>query len=161
MKDNQVYVFDNHVVYLRDSMMTVIRRADSRRTETPNAVMTTLASPTQGGAAGQAVWRVDMSPGQTGPLHAWDAEQVWTVLAGAAAVELDGEEIEVGQGDTVIMPADAPRRVTADPVGGLAAIVVAPAGARAYPMDAGVSAAIIARGCAVPDGDKLAPAWAM
>ena len=42
--------------------MPVIRHADSRRTETPTAVMTTLASPSQGGA-GQAVWRVDMRPG--------------------------------------------------------------------------------------------------
>ena len=122
--------------------------------------MTTLASPTQGGT-GLAVWRVDMSAGQTGPLHAWDTAQVWTVLEGGATVELDGEELALSPGDTVIMPPDAPRRVTADPAAGLAAIVVAPAGARAYPMDAGMSADIIARGCAVPDGDKLAPAWAI
>jgi quercetin dioxygenase-like cupin family protein len=158
MKDNQVYFFDNHVVYLREPAMTVIRSADSRRTETPNALMTTLASPTQGGT-GQAVWRVDMSAGQTGPLHAWDTEQVWTVLEGGASVELDGEELVVSAGDTVIMPADSPRRVTADAAAGFAAMVVVPAGARAYPIDAGMSADIIARGCAVPDGDKLAPAW--
>jgi quercetin dioxygenase-like cupin family protein len=161
MKDNQVYRFDNHVVYLMGSpAMTVIRRAESRRTETPNAVMTTLASPSLGGA-GHAVWRVDMSPGQTGPLHAWDTEQVWTVLEGAAAVDLDGETLAVGPGDTLIMPADAPRRVTADPSAGLAALVVAPAGARAYTPDSEVSAAAVARGCAVPDGEKLAPAWAV
>jgi quercetin dioxygenase-like cupin family protein len=140
--------------------MTVIRRAESRRTETPNAVMTTLASPSLGGA-GHAVWRVDMNPGQTGPLHAWDAEQVWTVLAGGAAVELGGEMLAVGPGDTLIMPANAPRRVSADRAAGLAALVVAPAGARAYTPDSEVAAAAIARGCAVPDGEKLAPAWAV
>ena len=63
----------------------------------------------------QAVWRVDMRPGQTGPLHAIDTEQVWTVLAGGATVELDGEVVTVEPGDTVVMPADAPRRVTAVP----------------------------------------------
>ena len=68
--------------------MPVIRHADSRRTETPNAVMTTLASPSQGGA-GQAVWRVDMRPGQAGPRHVIDTEQVWTVLAGCAAPQGD------------------------------------------------------------------------
>ena len=134
--------------------MPVIRRAETRRTETPNAVMTTLASPTQGGA-GQAVWRVDMRPGQAGPLHAIDTEQVWTVLDGGATVELDGQALAVGPGDTLILPADAPRRVSADPEAGLAAIAVAPAGTRAYTLDG----TRVAPGCAVPDGDKLVPAW--
>ena len=134
--------------------MPVIRRAETRRTETPNAVMTTLASPTQGGA-GQAVWRVDMRPGQAGPLHAIDTEQVWTVLDGGATVELDGQALTVGPGDTLILPADAPRRVSADPAAGFAAIAVAPAGTRAYTLDA----TSVAPGCAVPDGDKLVPAW--
>jgi len=134
--------------------MPVIRRAETRRIETPNAVMTTLASPTQGGA-GQAVWRVDMRPGQAGPLHAIDTEQVWTVLDGGATVELDGQALTVGPGDTLILPADAPRRVSADPEAGLAAIAVAPAGTRAYTLDG----TRVAPGCAVPDGDKLVPAW--
>ena len=134
--------------------MPVIRRAETRRTETPNAVMTTLASPAQGGA-GQAVWRVDMRPGQAGPLHAIDTEQVWTVLEGGAAVELDGQVLTVGPGDTLILPADAPRRVSADPAAGFAAIAVAPAGTRAYTLDG----TRVAPGCAVPDGDKLVPAW--
>jgi len=134
--------------------MPVIRRAEARRTETPNAVMTTLASPTQGGA-GQAVWRVDMRPGQAGPLHAIDTEQVWTVLHGGATVELDGTALTVGPGDTLILPADAPRRVNADPEAGFAAIAVAPAGTRAYTLDD----TRVAPGCAVPDGDKLVPAW--
>jgi quercetin dioxygenase-like cupin family protein len=134
--------------------MPVIRRAETRRTETPNAVMTTLASPTQGGA-GQAVWRVDMRPGQAGPLHAIDTEQVWTVLDGGATVELGGQALTVGPGDTLILPADAPRRVSADPAAGFAAIAVAPAGTRAYTLDG----TRVAPGCAVPDGDKLIPAW--
>jgi quercetin dioxygenase-like cupin family protein len=134
--------------------MPVIRRAETRRTDTPNAVMTTLASPTQGGA-GQAVWRVDMRPGQAGPLHAIDTEQVWTVLDGGAAVELDGQVLTVGPGDTLILPADAPRRVSADPAAGFSAIAVAPAGTRAYTLDG----TRVAPGCAVPDGDKLVPAW--
>jgi quercetin dioxygenase-like cupin family protein len=134
--------------------MPVIRHAESRRTQTPAAVMTTLASPTQGGA-GQAVWRVDMGPGQAGPLHAIDTEQVWTVLEGTATVELDGETISAGPGDTLILPADAPRQVRTGPAAGMAAIVVAPAGARAYPL----GGATVPAHCAVADGDKLVPAW--
>src|SRR5260370_17745984 len=96
------------------SGMPAIRHADSRRTETPNAVMTTLASPTQGGA-GHAVWRVDMRPGQAGPLHAIDTEQVWTVLDGGATVELDGQELTVSPGATLALPPDAPRPATPHP----------------------------------------------
>ena len=64
--------------------MTLIRNAESRRTETPNGVMTTAATPTQGGTEGIAVWRVKGTPGRTGPLHAFDTEQVWTFLDGDA-----------------------------------------------------------------------------
>lgn len=134
--------------------MPVVRHAEARRTETPNAVMTTLASPTQGGA-GQAVWRVDMRPGQAGPRHAIDTEQIWTVLDGGASVELDGQVVTVEPGDTLILPADAARRVSADPAAGFAAIVAAPAGARAYLVDTGQ----VPAGPAVPDAGKLVPAW--
>jgi quercetin dioxygenase-like cupin family protein len=134
--------------------MPVIRHAESRRTETPNAVMTTLASPSQGGA-GHAIWRVDMRPGQAGPLHAIDTEQVWTVLDGGAFVELDGELLTVAPGDTLILPADAPRRITADPQAGFAAIAAAPAGTRAYTLDG----TRVGAECAAPDGEKLIPAW--
>lgn len=57
--------------------MTVVRHAGARRSETLSAVMTTLASPTQGGAQ-MAVWRVEVQPGIQGPEHVIDAEQVWT-----------------------------------------------------------------------------------
>jgi quercetin dioxygenase-like cupin family protein len=110
--------------------MPVIRHADARRTATPNATMTTYASPTLGGAR-TALWQVEMAPGASGPPHAFDVEQLWTVLAGAATIELDGEQHAVGPGDTIVMPAGAPRRVHADPTAGLTAIVTAPAGALA------------------------------
>jgi quercetin dioxygenase-like cupin family protein len=132
----------------------VIRNAQRRRTETPNAVMTTFASPAQGGAT-IAVWRVDMNPGQAGPLHAIDAEQVWAVLEGGASVLLGTDTIEVGPGDTLVMPADVPRRVTADTGLGVVAIVAAPASMRAYTLDGYV----VGAHCATPVGDKLVPAW--
>jgi quercetin dioxygenase-like cupin family protein len=152
--------------------MRVIRSAETRRTETPNAVMTTLASPTQGGSA-QAVWRVEMRPGQAGPLHGIDAEQVWTVLDGGARFEVgagteagDGTEAgtgteaggrtaSLGRGDTIVLPADIARRVTADAQAGLVAIVAAPASMRAY----GVSGTPAGPHPAAADADKLVPAW--
>lgn len=121
--------------------MSVVRHAESRRTTTPNAVMTTHASPTQGGSA-IALWRVEMAPGAAGPHHTFDVEQVWTVLAGAVTVELDGDPVVVGSGDTVVIPAGVRRRVLADDEG-VITVVAAPAGARA----------------SVPGGEPVVPAW--
>jgi plastocyanin len=47
------------------------------------------------------MWRVDAAPGRTGPLHAFDTEQVWTFLEGAATIDLGGETLTVAPGDTV------------------------------------------------------------
>jgi quercetin dioxygenase-like cupin family protein len=112
----------------------VIRRAQTRRTETPHAVMTTLASPTLGGSV-NAMWRVEMTPGQAGPAHIFDVEQIWTVLSGAATVSLGGDELRLAAGDTVVLPPGAVRRVLADPDAGLTAIVCAAGGARASLSD--------------------------
>ena len=93
-------------------MLTVTRSADARRVETPNATMTTLASPGVGGAA-HALWRVEMAPGQAGPPHRSDVEQVLTVTAGRVRLSVDGEVRELLPGDTAVVPAGALRRVEA------------------------------------------------
>jgi quercetin dioxygenase-like cupin family protein len=129
--------------------MPVIRHADTRRTETPNAVMTTLASPTQG-AASQAMWRVDMRPGQSGPLHAIDREQIWTALDGTAVIAVADQTYTLEPGDTAVIPADTPRRVSTPPTTSFTAVVAAPADMRAYVLD---------QTQAAPDGEKLIPAW--
>ncbi|GLZ07674.1 hypothetical protein Acsp03_51400 [Actinomadura sp. NBRC 104412] len=139
--------------------MTLVRQADCRRTETPNGVMTTLASPTQGGAADLALWRVDMIPDRRGPRHAADTEQVWSCLDGAATIDLGGQELTVGPGDTVVMPADVPRQVTTGPDGGFSAVVTAPAGTQVYVL---AEPGEEQRPCDLaPKGDeRLVPLWA-
>jgi quercetin dioxygenase-like cupin family protein len=123
--------------------MTIIRQADARRTETPNAVMTTLASPSLGGAE-HSLWRVDMAPGQSGPAHRFDCQQVWTALRGRATIDLDGETVSLAEGDTVVLAADAPRRIHADGAVGFAAMVAGDPRGRAV----------------MPDGtDRGTPAW--
>src|ERR1700761_9015837 len=104
--------------------MTIVRHAESRRTETPNAAMTTLASPTLGGAR-SAIWRTEVKPGVQGPLHTFDAEQIWTFLDGKATIELDAETLTATPGDTAVLPAHTTRRLTAGP-DGYTAIVTAP-----------------------------------
>jgi quercetin dioxygenase-like cupin family protein len=134
--------------------MPVVRSTESRRTETPNGVMTTLASPSQGDSQ-LAVWRVDMVPGAAGPQHVFDTDQVWAVVGGKARIDLAGDTVAVAAGDTVIMPADAQRKITAHPDAGFTAIVCAPARTRIYrsgPDAAKPEAATL-------DGDKILPKW--
>lgn len=113
--------------------MTVIAATAARRSETPNAVMTTLASPTQGGAS-LALWRVEMAPGATGPEHLFDVEQVWTVLGGAATVTIEGADHPLAVGDTLILRGGQVRRILAGD-DGFQAVAVASAGARAFLTD--------------------------
>lgn len=94
-------------------MITTVRAGDSRRTETPNATMTTLASPTLGPTAGLSLWRVQMTADARGPRHVFDSEQLWTVLEGELSVAVDGETVELAPGDTIVLPAGAERQVTA------------------------------------------------
>ncbi|GGL28787.1 cupin domain-containing protein [Planomonospora parontospora] len=136
--------------------MSVIRAAEARRSTTPNAVMTTFASPTLGGA-GQALWRVDMAPGREGPLHAFETEQIWTLLEGGATVDLAGEKIDLVAGDTVVMPADLPRQVFADARDGFVAIVAALPGGRAY-NPGGVSPEDACE-LAPRDAERITPPW--
>lgn len=92
---------------------TVVRSPQRRRSETPNAVMTTLASPTQGPTEGLSAWQIAMEPGQQGPLHAFDREQIWYVLEGEADFRLDDNVVRLQTGDVAVLPADVERRVTA------------------------------------------------
>ncbi|TWD81170.1 cupin domain [Kribbella amoyensis] len=84
-----------------------------RVTETPNAVMTTYASPTQGSTE-LSLWKVEMKGGAQGPLHVVDSEQIWTALTGTASVELGDGTLHLTPGETAVFPADTPRRITAN-----------------------------------------------
>jgi quercetin dioxygenase-like cupin family protein len=113
-------------------MHHLVRRGDTRKTVTPNAAMTTLASPTLGAASGRSLWLVDMVAGATGPLHIFDTEQIWTLLEGSAAIDIDGIEYVLDAGDTVVIPAETQRQVHARTpcrmlvTGGAAAIASVP-----------------------------------
>jgi quercetin dioxygenase-like cupin family protein len=94
-------------------MITTVRARQRRRTETPNATMTTLASPTLGPTSGLSMWRVEMTAGAQGPRHVFDSEQVWTVLEGEATVAVEDQVAEVAAGDTIVLPARAERQISA------------------------------------------------
>jgi quercetin dioxygenase-like cupin family protein len=90
------------------------RHTHPRRHETPNATMTTLASPSLGPSAGLSVWVVEMQPGAAGPVHVFDSEQVWSVLEGGLAIELDGVSHVLAAGDALVVPGRATRQIRAE-----------------------------------------------
>jgi quercetin dioxygenase-like cupin family protein len=94
-------------------MISTVRAYNSRRTQTPNATMTTLASPTLGPTSGLSMWRVEMTAGAQGPRHVFDSEQLWTVLEGQVSVAVDDRTVELAAGDTIVLPAGAERRIAA------------------------------------------------
>jgi len=91
----------------------LVRAGGRRRSETPNGVMTTSASPTLGGTSGLSLWWVEMAAGASGPEHTFDVEQLWSVVEGSASVTVDGTALEVSAGDTLVLPAGVPRQVRA------------------------------------------------
>jgi quercetin dioxygenase-like cupin family protein len=94
-------------------MLTTVRREERRRTETPNATMTTLASPTLGATVGLSVWQVEMTAGARGPRHLFDSEQIWTLLEGELAIAGAGRSQTLRAGDTIVLPAGVQRQLTA------------------------------------------------
>jgi quercetin dioxygenase-like cupin family protein len=118
----------------KEIAMPLVTADDAVVHETPNAVMTTVAAPSLGSAR-LAAWEVRMRPGQRGPQHTTDQEQVWVVLDGAAHVVLDGEPLVAGAGDTAILPAGASRAIAAPD--GLRALVTTIGGAQVHTAEGG------------------------
>ncbi|KRF11284.1 hypothetical protein ASG90_16090 [Nocardioides sp. Soil797] len=123
----------------------LIHEADARVTETPNAVMTTLGSPTQGGTSDLSLWRVAMAAGQSGPRHSFDVEQVWYVASGSAAVVTDEGRVELAPGDTIVLPARGTRQISTD--AGVTFVVAGRASGLATPSTS------------EGDGEAVAPPW--
>ena len=126
--------------------MTVVRGKDNRSTSTPNALMTTLASPSLARTDELSMWKVAMRHGQQGPAHRFDVEQIWTVLIGSPTIEMAGETIHLAAGDTVSVPAEVVRRFAAP--------------------DGDVEFLVCGRGCGLATpvvdgeaGESVSPAW--
>lgn len=92
---------------------SLVRARQARRTQTPNALMTTLASPSQGPTSRLSMWQVQMRAGQQGPPHIFDTEQIWHLLQGEATVTAGTQQLVLAPGDTVVLPAGAERQVSA------------------------------------------------
>ena len=87
--------------------------------------MTTLASPTLGGAT-QSLWLVAMQPGASGPVHAFADEVIWAVTRGSLELHSAGSITTLDAGDTAVLPGGVLRQFIAGPEG-FEAVATAPA----------------------------------
>ncbi|HYJ13442.1 MAG TPA: cupin domain-containing protein [Thermomicrobiales bacterium] len=87
-----------------------IRATEVRKTVTPNAVMTTLASPTLSGTTHHCLWQVEFEPRASGPHHSMDSEQIWYLESGLVRCEIGEEEVLLGPGDVIRLAGGVVRR---------------------------------------------------
>jgi mannose-6-phosphate isomerase-like protein (cupin superfamily) len=87
--------------------MPVIAAATAPTHELPGTRFTSLATPSRG-TADLAVWRLEVAPGTAGAPHELTREEVFVVLEGRAQVQLGGEHLEAGAGDTILVPPGVP-----------------------------------------------------
>lgn len=96
--------------------MQIVRAASRRTTTTPNATMTTLASPTLGDAQ-SSIWLVEMPPDREGPEHAFAGEILWSITSGSGIVRVGGADQTLAMGDTAVLPAGEMRQFIAGAAG--------------------------------------------
>ena len=79
--------------------------------------MRTYVSPTTTIRSDLAVWRTEMGPRASGPLHSLDTDHVVVVVEGSLHVDIGDDDADAAPGDCVVLPANTPRRLTAGPRG--------------------------------------------
>jgi len=60
--------------------------------------------------SGVSFFLVDNDPGQGPPLHKHPYTETWVVLSGQAVITADGQHIEAGKGDIVVVGAETPHK---------------------------------------------------
>lgn len=96
---------------------------------------TSLATPTRGATA-TSVWRVEIPPRTPASPHSLTREEVFVVLAGRAAVRIDGRPGSAEVGDAIVVPAGVSFELTATGDEPLRALCLLPVGGQAQ-LDGG------------------------
>jgi len=124
--------------------MTLITQQSAPPFAAGGTTVTGYAAPSRGATA-VSLWRIELAPGFTSPLHRMDVEEVFLGLEGSAVVDVDGAPTTVAAGDCLIVPAGTPFALTAGPNQPFRAVACMPAGGRATLL---------------PDGATFVPPWA-
>jgi quercetin dioxygenase-like cupin family protein len=113
--------------------------------EAGGTTITGYAAPSRG-ATEVSLWRIELAPTTSSPLHQMDVEEVFLCLDGRAVATVDDIETTVDAGDCLILPARTPFILTAGPDEPFRAVACMTAGGRATML---------------PDGSSFVPAWAV
>ena len=124
--------------------MELISRQSAPAYAAGGTTVTGYAAPSRGSTQ-VSLWRIELKPGSSSPLHEIDVEEVFLGLEGRAVAIVDGGESTVTAGDCLVVPARTPFTLTAGPETSFKAVVCMPAGGRATVL---------------PDGPTFVPPWA-
>ncbi|MGI9112934.1 MAG: cupin domain-containing protein [Gaiellaceae bacterium] len=107
-----------------------MKLAEATIHETPNAIMRVYAGPTATGSV-LAVWRAEMRPDASGPLHTASTEQVLVVIEGRLKAVVAGKEHLLEPGDSLTLPAGVERQLSTAGEHGVVTLTSAEPGATA------------------------------
>jgi mannose-6-phosphate isomerase-like protein (cupin superfamily) len=110
--------------------MPVIRAENAPHFNLPGLAVIGLAAPSRG-AQETSVWRLRLEPSVPAVPHALDREEIFVGLAGRAHGKLGEQEIELGPGDTLIVPQGVCFSLAAAGAEAFEAVAVAPVGVHA------------------------------
>jgi quercetin dioxygenase-like cupin family protein len=120
----------------------VIRSADAPTFEVGAVRVRGGASPSRG-AADVLLFRVILEGDAAMPRHTHDHDEVYQVVSGSATAVLGGESYDVGEGDTVVIPAGLEHEAYVD------------AGRRAELVSSMLPGTVMIR----PNGERVSPPW--
>jgi mannose-6-phosphate isomerase-like protein (cupin superfamily) len=84
--------------------MNLITSAEAAIFDVPDTHVIAYAAPSRGSTE-LCLWRIDIAPGSTSPLHHMDCEEIFLCLEGRAVVASAGQERPVEPGDCLVLPA--------------------------------------------------------
>ena len=124
--------------------MPIIKSSEAPIFTHGDLVVTGLASPSRGSAE-TSTWRLQLAPGCAGTPHTLDREEIFVMLSGHAVATLDGAELALTAGDTLIVPPHTPFALANPGAQACEAIAIFPVG-----------------GCArLPRSEPFVPPWAV
>ena len=123
--------------------MTLILQGSAPEFDAGGTTITGYAAPSRG-ASEVSLWRIELAPSSSSPLHEMDVEEIFFGLQGEATLVSDGTATTVTPGDCLILPARTPFTLTAGTDRPFRAVACMTAGGKATML---------------PDGPTFVPPW--
>lgn len=123
--------------------MSIIPSPAAATHQIGGARFTSLATPSRGSTE-TSVWRVEIEPNSPATPHSLTREEVFVVLAGTAAVQLDGVPGIAQAGDAIVVPAGVAFELSNGGTESLRLLCCLPVGGQAR----------------MGDGEPFTPPWA-